>query len=187
MVIANAFYGLGYFPPIVKTFNIYHLTHMGFAEEIKYTVPRNQYFEWKYLWGDFCEAVCGFNRIKIAVSESVKDELSRFYGFNDVSVLPNAVDTNIFMKSDRVLSRRKWAIPESAYVGLYVGRWDILKGCDILEGVIRRKPDVYWVLVLGTGSDRKAVPQMDNVKIIEQLEHGRMSELYSAADFMLFP
>jgi len=187
LVIANAFYGLGYFPPRAKTYNIFHSNHMGFAEAIKDVVPRNQYLEWKYLWGDFCESVSGFNRIKIAVSESVEDELKKHYGFDDVNVIHNCVDTKTFKKSDTVSMRKKWGVPESAFVGLYVGRWDILKGSDILERAISRTPEVYWVIVLGTGSDKSAVPVMDNVKVIEQVEHAVMGEIYSAADFMLFP
>jgi len=187
MVIANAFYGLGFFPPKTKTFNIFHLTHAGFAEEIKEIVPRRQYLEWKFLWGEFCESVSGFNRTKIAVSESVREELRRFYGFFDVSLIPNFVDTDVFVRCDRVSSRKKWGIPDEAFVGLYVGRWDILKRCDITERVVREKPDVYWLVVLGTGSDETAVPRSENVKVIGQVEHKSMNTIYSAADFMLFP
>ncbi len=177
-IIANAFYGLGYFPPGVKTYNIFHLTHMGFAEEIKEVVPLPQYLEWKFLWGELSESVSGFKRIKIAVSESVKDELNRNYGFDDVKVVVNGIDTNNFVKSDKVQARKKWDIPEDEFVGLYVGRWDILKGCDILEEIMFKKPDVYWIVVLGTGSDKKLIPIRDNIKVIEQIEHKRMNEIY---------
>ena len=186
-IIANAFYGLGYFPPRVKTFNIFHLTHKAFAEQIKDAVPQSQFLEWKLLWGELGESASGFGRTKIAVSESVGEELRRWYGFREITVLHNGVDTKIFVKVDRLSSREKWGIPPDVGVGLYVGRWDLLKGCDILEGVIAQTPDVYWVVVLGTGSDRKSVPQFDNVRVIEQVDHGDMPELYSAADFMLFP
>ena len=185
-IIANAFYGLSYFPPRVKTYNIFHLTHMGFAEKIKDVVPPYQYLEWNLLWGELSESVSGYDRIKIAVSESVKDELKRYYGFNDVKVIPHGIDTNIFVKLDKVESRRTWSIPEEARVGLYVGRWDILKGCDILEEIIHMKPDLYWIVILGTGSDKDAVPVRENIKVIEQIENEKMNEIYSAADFMLF-
>jgi glycosyltransferase involved in cell wall biosynthesis len=186
-VIANAFYGLGYFPPKKKAFNIFHLTHKGFAEEIKEVVPLSQYLEWKLLWGELAESASGFGRTKIAVSWSVREELESYYGFQDVAVLPNCVDTKVFVKVDRLSSRRKWGIPHDLTVGLYVGRWDVLKGCDILEGTISRTPDIHWVIVLGTGSDPNAVPCIGNVQVIEQAAHEDMRELYSAADFMLFP
>ncbi len=187
LVIANAFYGLGYFPPKAKTYNIFHLTHMGFAEEIKGVVPMNQYLEWRLLWGEFCESVSAFNRLRIAVSESVKDELRIYYGIDDADIVHNCLDVNAFVKQDREQSRRKWGIPGEAFVGLYVGRWDVLKGCDILKNIMAGAPDVYWTVVLGTGSDKGAVPMPDNIRVIEQAAHENMKEIYSAADFMLFP
>jgi glycosyltransferase involved in cell wall biosynthesis len=187
LVIANAFYGLGFFPPGERTFNIFHLTHMGFAEQIKEIVPKDQYLEWKVLWGGLCESVSGFHRVRIAVSESVRDELSTYYGFDEVTVIRNCVDTDAFVRADKIGARRRWGIPEHAFVGLYVGRWDILKRCDILEEVMRATPDVYWLVALGTGSERNAVGQMRHGKIIEQVEHRYMNTVYSAADFMLFP
>lgn len=187
LVIANSFYGLGYFPPRVKTFNIFHATHKGFAERIKDIVPLSQYLEWKILWGEFCETVSGFGRTKIAVSESVRDELEEHYGFSDAVVVPHGVDTSVFSKRDKALSRRKLGLPEDSFVGLYVGRWDILKGCDILEQIMAGAHDVQWIVVLGTGSNRDNVPRANRVHCIEQVEHKNMSEIYSAADFVLFP
>jgi glycosyltransferase involved in cell wall biosynthesis len=187
LVIANGFYGIGVFPPASGTFNIFHSTHIGFAEDIKYAVPNAQYVEWKYLWGNFCESVSGYGRTKIAVSESVRNELQKYYGFDDVHVLNNAVDTGLFRKIDASEARRKWGIPGSSAVGLYVGRWDMLKGSDLLERVMKMRPDVHWIIVLGTGSDVRSVPAMDNVSVFEQIAHESMHEIYSAADFLLFP
>lgn len=186
-IIANSFYGFGYFPPTVKTYNIFHSTHMGFAEEIKDVVPLNQYLEWKFLWGELSESVSGFNRIKIAVSEGVRDELNKYYGFDDVKIVANGIDTNIFVKSDKIQTRKRWGIREDAFVGLYVGRWDILKGCDILEEIMMKTLNVYWIIVVGTGSNKNAVPVRDNIKVIEQVDNKRMNEIYSSANFMLFP
>jgi glycosyltransferase involved in cell wall biosynthesis len=187
LVIANAFYGLGFFPPTKKAFNIFHLTHVGFAEQIREIVPKDQYLEWRFLWGELCESVSGFQRTRIAVSDSVRDELLTYYGFDDVTVIRNCVDTDAFMRVDKSAARRKWGIPENAFVGVYVGRWDILKRCDILEEVMRETPDVYWLVALGSGSDRTMVKGLKNGRIVEQVEHRYMNTVYSAADFMLFP
>jgi len=186
-IIANAFYGFSYFPPKIKTFNIYHLTHKGFAEKIKHVVPLHQYLEWKLLWGEVTESISGFNRRRIAVSESVKDELRGYYGYDDVQVVPHGIDTHIFQKHDKSIARRKWEVPDNAFVGLYVGRWDDLKGCDALEKIMRLTPDIYWIVVLGTGSDKSAVPMHQHIRVIEQAEHEQLSEIYSASDFMFFP
>lgn len=187
LVVINGFYGVGYFPPASNTYNIFHSTHMGFAEAVRDAVPHAQCVELKYLWGDFCESVSGYGRTKIAVSQSVSDELRQHYGFDDIQVLHNGVDTNIFRKIDKAAARRRWNIPEEASTGLYVGRWDILKGSDLLERTIKARSDIHWIIVLGTGSDRTAVPVAANVSVFDQIEHQRMHEIYSSADFALFP
>lgn len=184
MVIANSFYGFGYFPPRLKTFNVYHATHEGFAEAIRGIIPDEQYLEWKLLWGGLCESVSGFDRMKIAVSDSVRDELGRFYGFPDVTVVPNCIDTVRFRKTGRAAARRAWGIPDNAFVGLCVGRWDLLKGSDVLEAVMRGMKGVFWVVALGSGS---AAPLAEGLTVIEEVPHERMHEVYSAADFLLFP
>jgi len=184
MVIANSFYGLGYFPPGLKTFNVYHATHKGFAEAIRGVISDEQYLEWKLLWGDLCESASGYDRTRIAVSESVRDELGRYYGFPDVTVVPNSIDTDRFSKIDKAAARRAWEIPDDAFVGLCVGRWDLLKGSDILEAVMHGVRGVSWVLALGSGS---TVPHADNLTVLEEVPYEKMHEIYSAADFLLFP
>jgi len=185
-IIANAFYGLGLFPPKAKIFNVFHLTHIGFSEAIKH-VSRYKYAELRYLWGKLAESVSSYERIKIAVSESVREELEQYYGIDDVTVIPNSINTLLFSKKDKMSLRGKFGIPTDAFVGMYVGRWDIFKGCDIIEEVIKKVKDIYWVVILGTGSDRNVVPRFNNVMIFEEIKHHEMPELYSVADFLLFP
>ena len=187
LVIANSFYGLGYYPPKARAYTIFHATHKGFAERIKDVVPRSQYLEWRLLWGEFAETVSGFGRTKIAVSDSVKDELAEQYGFPDAVVVPNGVDIEMFSKRDKASARRKLGIPGDSFVGLYAGRWDLLKGCDILERIIEEARDIGWIVALGTGSSRNEVPAGKGVYCLEQVAHENMSEVYSAADFLLFP
>ncbi|MHB8881358.1 MAG: glycosyltransferase family 4 protein [Thermodesulfovibrionales bacterium] len=187
LVIANGFYGFGCFPPPARTVNIFHATHKGFAGAIREVVPHVQYVEWRCLWGDFCESMSGYGRRKIAVSGSVRDELQQEYGLSDIRLLHNGVDTGLFRKVDRAHAAGAWKIPAGVPVGLYVGRWDRLKGADLLEMVMQARPDICWVIVLGTGSDRTLVPASQNVIVLEQVGHELMHEIYSAADFLLFP
>ncbi len=187
LIIANSFYGLGYFPPKLKSVNVYHSSHIGFAESLKAVIPHHVYLEWKVLCGELCETVSGFDRLKIAVSESVRDELRRYYGLEAVEVVPHGIDTKTFSKRDKAGVRAEWGIPEDFFTGLYVGRWDDTKGSSITAEVIKRSPEIMWVLIIGTGSDQNMLPRGDNIKVIEQVDHERMSEIYSAADFMLFP
>ncbi|MFO0753172.1 MAG: glycosyltransferase family 4 protein [Thermodesulfovibrionales bacterium] len=121
------------------------------------------------------------------MSEGVRRELAAWYGFEGVRVVPNGVDTDIFRKRDPLRARRKWGLPEDAFIGMYAGRWEDFKGADIVEALIRNVPDVVWILALGTGGQRHALSERDNVLLFEEAERDALAELYSAADFLLFP
>lgn len=73
---------------------------------------------------------------------------------------------------DKKEARRNLGIPPEGYIGLNVGRWDITKGCDILEGVMRsaEASSVYWVVVAGTGSDRNIIPSFQNVRGFDHIQ-----------------
>lgn len=187
LIIANSFYGFGYFPPRARTLNIFHSTHAAFAEGLLGIVPYAVYLEWKLLCGEFCEAASGFGRLNIAVSESVRDELREYYNFREIELIPHGIDTSLFRKLDRKESRRQFGIPEGSFVGLYVGRWDETKGASVLEKVIASDPETFWVLVLGTGSDRNIIPSRRNTLVLEEMEREKLAQVYSASDFMLFP
>ncbi len=186
-IISNSFYGLGYFPPGKKTFNIYHATHSGLAEAIKCVIPASYYFLLKRLYGEVGERESGFLRKSIAVSEAVRKELQELYGFKEVETVPHGIDTDIFKKRDKAQSRIKWGIPADAFVGIYAGRWENAKGSDVLETLIGSSHKVVWVLALATGGRKPALPERKGVIILQEVDHKGMSEIYSAADFLLFP
>ncbi len=188
LVIANSYFGFGYFPPRVRTHTIYHISHAAFAEAIRDVVPPSEYLKYLCLCGEIGDVVSAFRRVNVAVSESVREELKRHHGLTDVRVVHNGVDTQLFRPiADRNLLREKWQIPQKAFVGIYVGRWDLTKGCDILEPVIRNSPEVYWVLALGPGGSPCPLQGVAGVMIKEGLSPDLLVELYSLADFMLFP
>ena len=187
VIIANSFYGFGYFPPRVRTLNIYHSTHAAFAEKLLDIVPYSVYLEWKLLCGEFCESASGFGRLNVAVSESVRDELRDYYNFRDIELIPHGIDTSTFRKLDKKGARSLFGIPEGSFVGLYVGRWDETKGASVLEKVIAADPETFWILVIGTGSDRNILPANSNTLVLEEMDHEKLTQVYSASDFMLFP
>lgn len=187
VIISNSFYGFGYSPPRVRTLNIYHSTHAAFAENLLNIVPYSVYLEWKLLYGEFCESASGFDRVSIAVSESVRDELRDYYNFKQIELVPHGINTSIFRKLDKKSARSAFDIPEDSFVGLYVGRWDETKGASVLEKVMAANPDIFWILVLGTGSDRNILPSNRNILVLEEMDREKLTEVYSASDFMLFP
>lgn len=187
-VIANSFYGLGYFPPRIKAFTIYHSSHVTFDKSVEGIISPVTSLNWTYLCGYLGEMISGFAKYKIAVSDMVKEELERHYGFHDVRVVESSVDPDVFRKKgDREGLRKKYGVPANAFIGLFVGRWDRTKGSDILERLIERTPDIYWLLVLGSGSGHCHLTNRENIAILEEIPHEEMPDIYALSDFMFFP
>lgn len=186
LVISNNFYGLGYYSPKVKSFNVYHSTHAGYADALRGKLPERDYRILKYLYGHLGDRLSGRGKAKIAVSSGVKDELERYYGFKNVSVVNHGIDTDFYKKIEDVKSlRRKWDISDNAFAGLFAGRWETGKGIDILEDVIKSRPDTIWLLAVG--SSECHLSNLPNVRVIKDADKEAMRELYSLSDFMLFP
>ncbi|MCI0469964.1 MAG: glycosyltransferase family 4 protein [Nitrospirae bacterium] len=185
LVISNNFYGLGYLSPRVKAFNIYHSAHAGYADALKGRIDKGFQRELKWLYGHIGDRLSGRNKIKVAVSGNVKDELQRLYKFKDIIVVNHGIDTNFFRRlPDTQALRRKWNIPVSAFAGVFAGRWEAGKGIDIMESVIKLHPDIFWLLVVGQTECRL---NGDNIRVIRDAGRETMRELYSLSDFMLFP
>ena len=186
LVISNNFYGIGYFSPGVKSFNIYHSTHAGYADALKGKVPDLDYRTLKYVYGHLGDRLSGRGKTKIAVSEGVNDELSRHYHFGKVHGVPHGVDTTFFKKiAERIPLRRKWDIPADAFAGVFVGRWETGKGIDILEEVIKLDLGITWLLA--TGPSECPLEGMKHVRVVRDADTATVRELYSLSDFMLFP
>lgn len=186
IVISNNFYGLGYFSPKVKSFNIYHSTHAGYADALKAKVPEKYYRDLKYFYGHLGDRLSGRGKIKIAVSHSVKAELEKYYKFNDITVINHGVDTDFYIKLNETTTlRKKRQVPEDAFVGIFVGRWEIGKGTDIMEEVIRLHPDIIWLLAIGPSDC--PLEKYSNIRVIKNADKEALRELYSLSDFMLLP
>lgn len=185
LVITNNFYGLGYFAPKMKSFNIYHSVHAAYADALKGKISDSDYRDLKYFFGHLGDRMGGRHKTKIAVSETVKEELQKYYGFKKIAVVNHGIDTNFLKKIEKTTPlRQKWNIPSDALVGIFVGRWEIGKGTGILEEVIRLHPDVHWLLAIGPS---ECPLSGDNIRIIKDAERETLRDLYSLSDFMLLP
>lgn len=186
IVISNNFYGLGYYSPEIKSFNIYHSTHAGYADALRGKVSRAEYRNLKYLFGHIGDRLGGRGKSIIAVSGSVRDELERYYGVENVAVVNHGIDTDVYKKKEDIpLLRRKWNIPADTFTGIFAGRWETGKGIDILQEAIERHTDIQWLLAVG--SSHCPLANLPNVRVIKDADQEMMRELYSLADFMLFP
>jgi glycosyltransferase involved in cell wall biosynthesis len=188
-IIANSFYGMGYFPPSIKTFTIYHSVYGGFTERYKDVYSDDPYSYFKWLCEEMGEYVSGYGRIRIAVSDSVKKELESVYGFDDVKIVSHGIDTSVFKQSgeDRERLRQELGIPQDAFAGIFVGGWEAEKRNDIMSYIISLHPDIYWLLILARRGQDCNVRERPNVIVKEEIHHNDMPLMYSLADFMLFP
>ena len=187
LAILNGYYGGGYRPKRVPTCTIFHSTHAGYAEAIRELVPRSTYLTIKYMVGEMMERSAALGAKVLAVSEDVRDELHKWYGLKDVMVIPNPVGTSFFQRlTGRGALRERLNIPSKAFVGLYAGRWELAKGRDVVERLIKDIPDMWWVLAVATGGDGP-LPKGPQIKICKEADRQEMRELYSLADFMIFP
>lgn len=186
IVISNNFYGAGYSPKKAKAFNIYHSTHAGYADALKTKVSRSEFRNLKYYYGHIGDRLGGRKRVKIAVSSSVKNELEKHYGFKNISVVNHGIDTYFYKKIEDVISlRKKWRVTDISFTGIFAGRWEEGKGTDIVEEMIKRRPDILWLLIIG--NSECPIADLPNVRIFKNADKETMRELYSLADFMLFP
>jgi len=185
-VISNNFYGLGYFSPRVKGFNIYHSTHAAYADALKGKLQEKDYRDLRYFYGYLGDWLSGRGKVKIAVSEAVRNELSRYYKYKEVQVVNHGIDTAFFRRMEEPSSlREKWRIPRDSFIGIFVGRWEIGKGIDIMEELIRLHHDIFWILVIGPSEC--LLPETDRVRVIRNTDKEDMRELYSLSDFMILP
>ena len=101
LVITNNFYGLGYFAPKVKSFNIYHSVHAAYADALGGLFLDSDYRDLKYFFGHLGDRMGGRHKTKIAVSETVKEELQKYYGFKKITVVNHGIDTNFLKKIEK--------------------------------------------------------------------------------------
>jgi glycosyltransferase involved in cell wall biosynthesis len=186
IVISNNFYGLGYFSPGIKSFNIYHSVHAGYAEALKGKISDSDYRDLKYFYGHIGDRMSGRGKGKIAVTLSVKEELHRYYGFNKIAVVNHGIDITLFKKiEETIFLRKKWDVPVDAFVGIFVGRWEIGKGTDIMEEVIQLHHNIIWLLAIGPSDC--PLEKYSNIRVIKNADKEALRELYSLSDFMLLP
>ena len=136
-------------------------------------------------------------RVKLAaVSRHTAGQLARYFARNDVTVIPNGVDSNHFspqaVAGMREPCRRRWNCSPQDFVILLVGNdwWN--KGLATLLQAIARCPDLPLRLLV-VGQDERSVfrAQAEELSIGERVEFPSPVEdirtVYSAADLLVAP
>lgn len=186
-VIAHAFFGFAYSPPRIPAFTIFHSTHAQYAEANRELFSAEWYFEVKYLFGLGAERLSTVGKKVIAVSDAVAHEVSTHYGETAVATVVTGIDQAVFFpRSSKRECRDQFAIPHDAFVGVFLARWGVDKAIDILQEVMDATPDIFWVLILGTGAPCP-LQGRPNTRIIEHIEHREVAAILSCADFLFHP
>jgi glycosyltransferase involved in cell wall biosynthesis len=179
VVIANGLCGwpLSLSPVTSPTVQVYHFTLAGLARS---ALPIRSDRLTTGRVGGFFDCLAGAGKAVVTVSESVRREVSTFYGHR-ATVLPNGVDVDLFRRSDKEEARDQLGLPRGSPIGLFVGRAEYAKGFDFVLEVAQSMKDVLLLSV------SQAVPAPANVRFYPDTPHERMPALYSAADFFLLP
>jgi len=185
--VAHAFFGFAYTPPRIPTFTIFHSTHAQYAEANRELFSPEWYFEVKHLFGLGAERLSTIGKKVIAVSDMVAHEAVTHYGATDVVTVLTGVDQTLFFpRPNKHELREQFGVPPDAFVGVFVARWDLDKAVDVLEQVMERTPEVFWLFVLGTGAQCPFHGRA-NTKIVENIERKEIAIILSCADFLFHP
>ncbi|UCE92292.1 MAG: glycosyltransferase family 4 protein [Methanobacteriota archaeon] len=126
----------------------------------------------------------GMNRYVIAVSNSVKREIERYYGLKVDRVVPNAVDTSAFTPSeDKSDHRRRLGLPIDKFLVCCIGSHDARKGSRLLrKTIIPSLSDEQHFVMIGRESRRGR-----GITPLGEVPFGMMKIIYNACDAFLMP
>lgn len=136
------------------------------------------YFE-KYS-ADLCN-----NCTIIAVSHQNKLILENQHGFKseNIFVLNNGVDLNLFYPRDRHEARSHWHLPQNKFIVGYVGSFTYKKGVLRLISALAGIEDVSIVLI----GDGPLKPSSNQIVFMETLDHKQVPDLLSSVDIFVLP
>lgn len=131
-----------------------------------------------------------------AVSQRTADQLARYFGRNDVRVIPNGVDLQTFSPSARaslrVASREHFGFSQSELVALFLGNDWRNKGLGtLLEAAAACAKLPIQLLVVGSDDPANWLTQVSQLGLEQRVRFVRPSsnvlELYAAADILAAP
>jgi len=181
LVITNGLYG---FSAKSKSINVEHGTFVRASDRM----DRNNIFKKiirKYLWGYFEKIAVKKAQKVVAVSEETKESIEKYYKRKDVLVILNAVDTNLFLKKDKLESRKLFNLPKDKKLILFVGRLSYQKSPEMIYELAKKfeKEDVSFVFA----TDRILNWDLKNTIFLLNIPNEKLSYLYSACDVFILP
>ena len=112
-----------------NTVNLYHWNQAWFFIKNKKTFFKTIGF---LIWY-FYELFSWIWRIKVAVSKQVKKDLEKYYNFSWITVIQNAVNTDLFKPiSNKTKLREIYNVSQKSKVLFFAGRYVYMKWNDVL-------------------------------------------------------
>lgn len=179
LVIANGLFGwpLRLAHPEVPMIQVYHFTMAGLAQT---ALPLRSERLTTALVAGWFDRQSGVGKKVVAVSESVRREVRRFYRLES-AVVPNSVDVNHFRRASREDARDQLGLPKDRTIALFVGRAEYAKGFDVLRDIAAAMDDTLFLSV------SRPADAPGNVRFFTGVPHETMPLLYSAADVYVSP
>jgi len=188
LVITNGLYGftngLYGFSTKSKSINVEHGTFARASDRI----DKNNIFKKiirKYLWGHFEKIAVKKAKKVVAVSEETKESIEKYYKRKDAIVILNAVDTNLFLKKDKLESRKLFNLPKDKKLILFVGRLSYEKSPEMIYELAKKfeKEDANFVFA----TDRILNWDLKNTIFLLNIPNEKLPYLYSACDVFILP
>jgi glycosyltransferase involved in cell wall biosynthesis len=155
------------------------------AESIRPRIHWRGYLKLKWWDAMVLERLSGRGKLLLCNSDQTRDEIKRRFGYHSQTVwLP--LDTACFRPLDRARCRTDADLPESAFVGLFVGSLEPHKGFLVVVALIAAFPQIEWVLVV-RGPAPLASDLLPRVRVLKDVSDEDLATLYNAADFLLCP
>ena len=121
----------------------------------------------------------------IAVSSKNKDELieTGVISGEKINVFPNGFNPKRFSPRDKTESRKRFGLPQDAFIVVFVGHFIKRKGIDVLAEAVRGLDDVYLICA-GKGELK---PSGSRVLYADLVSPDQLSYFYSAGDVFVLP
>ncbi|MED3652390.1 glycosyltransferase family 4 protein [Heyndrickxia sporothermodurans] len=123
----------------------------------------------------------------ISVSTANKENLvnQNIVDSEKIGVFPNSINHNLFYKRNKNEMRRKYGLPEDAFIIAFVGRFVEVKGANRLSQAIELVgDDKVKSIFIGFGNVK---PSCKGILLEGKQKHDNIPELLSAADIFVLP
>lgn len=119
---------------------------------------------------------------KVTVASKFSADYYSQFVKDDISILPIAVDTDLFCPLEKEPIRRKYGLSSSKKIGFWCGTNHEMKGYDQLEKYRQKNPDIDWIVVWKSKEESNITFK---AKHFTKVPQHTLAELMNCADFFL--